>query len=46
VGRVEEARQALTEAFRVFEEPGDTEQAAEVVKELEEIAGPGAAVER
>ncbi|GII58562.1 hypothetical protein Pth03_69510 [Planotetraspora thailandica] len=44
VGRVEEAREALVEALREFEECGDSEQAAEVVKELEEIAGPGTAV--
>ncbi|GII56527.1 hypothetical protein Pth03_49160 [Planotetraspora thailandica] len=41
-GRVEEARQALTEASRLLEESGDTEQAAEAAKELEEIAEPGA----
>ncbi|GII59757.1 hypothetical protein Pth03_81460 [Planotetraspora thailandica] len=43
LGRVEEARQALSEAARLFEDNGDTELAAEAVKELEEMAGPGAA---
>ncbi|WP_049558552.1 XRE family transcriptional regulator [Nonomuraea sp. SBT364] len=37
VGRVEEARQALAEAARLFEEAGDGAQAADVVKKLEEI---------
>ncbi|MDP9849545.1 NB-ARC domain-containing protein [Streptosporangium lutulentum] len=44
--RIEEARQALTEAARLYEEDGDTEQVAEVVKELEEIAAPSATAER
>ncbi|SNT55657.1 Predicted ATPase [Streptosporangium subroseum] len=43
LGRVEEARQALAEALRLLEESNETEEAAEVVKELKEIAGPGAA---
>ncbi|RSM93700.1 transcriptional regulator [Nonomuraea sp. WAC 01424] len=36
LGRIEEARQALTEAARLYEEDGFIEEAAEVVKELEE----------
>ncbi|WP_179282630.1 helix-turn-helix domain-containing protein [Streptosporangium subroseum] len=40
LGRIEEARHALTEAARLYEEAGDTEQAAEVVKELQETAEP------
>ncbi|MEU4572568.1 NB-ARC domain-containing protein [Nonomuraea sp. ATR24] len=36
LGRVEEARQALAEAARLFEEDGDDAQAADVVKKLEE----------
>ncbi|GII59758.1 hypothetical protein Pth03_81470 [Planotetraspora thailandica] len=46
LGRVEEALQALAEAARLYEESGFTEQAAEVVEELEEMAGPGAATGR
>ncbi|MDP4509292.1 ATP-binding protein [Nonomuraea turcica] len=37
VGRVEEARHALTEAVRLFEASGDTEPAAEARRELEAL---------
>ncbi|MGW0802557.1 ATP-binding protein [Nonomuraea sp. NPDC002799] len=46
LGRVEEARQVLTEAARLYEEDGFFEEAAEVVKELEELSGPDAAAVR
>ncbi|MFC7646195.1 tetratricopeptide repeat protein [Streptosporangium lutulentum] len=46
LGRIEEARQALTEGLRLLEICGETEQAAEVVMELEELDGPGAATGR
>ncbi|MEV4064215.1 hypothetical protein [Nonomuraea dietziae] len=34
-GRIVEARQALAEAARLYEEEGDGDKAAEVLKELE-----------
>lgn len=46
LGRVEEARHALTEALRLLEASGDTRRVAEAVKEFEELAGPGAAAAR
>ncbi|MFI7455414.1 ATP-binding protein [Nonomuraea sp. NPDC049714] len=39
LGRVEEARRALAEGQRLLEADGRTEQAAEVAKELQELAG-------